>query len=90
MPVSRHSEPAKRVRRSVSPSEKDGSPRRRGMTGRESHVAARPLMRAVSGDFGKETLAALKAFQAAHGLKADGICGPKTWKKIEVVQVDSL
>ena len=44
----------------------------------------------VDGDFGKETLAALKAFQAAHGLKADGICGPKTWKEIEVVQVDSL
>ena len=36
----------------------------------------------IDGSFGKETLAALKAFQQANGLKADGICGPKTWAEI--------
>ena len=36
----------------------------------------------IDGSFGRETLAALKAFQKANGLKVDGICGPKTWEKI--------
>jgi hypothetical protein len=34
---------------------------------------------AVSGDFGYHTLLAVQAFQAAHGLTADGIIGPQTW-----------
>ena len=37
----------------------------------------------IDGSFGRETLAALKAFQKANGLKTDGICGPKTWAVIE-------
>ena len=36
----------------------------------------------ADGDFGKCTLAAVKAFQKDHGLVADGICGPKTWAKL--------
>ena len=36
----------------------------------------------IDGSFGRETLAALKAFQNANGLKTDGICGPKTWTKL--------
>lgn len=32
------------------------------------------------GDFGKNTLKATKAFQKAHGLEADGVVGPKSWR----------
>ena len=33
-------------------------------------------------NFGPKTEAAVKAWQAAHGLTADGIVGPETWAKI--------
>ena len=36
----------------------------------------------VDGDFGKDTLAAVKAFQKEYGLETDGIVGPKTWEKL--------
>jgi hypothetical protein len=32
--------------------------------------------------FGGATERALKKYQAANGLEADGSCGPKTWKKL--------
>jgi hypothetical protein len=37
---------------------------------------------AVDGKCGKHTAAAIKAFQAANGLEADGQCGLMTWRKI--------
>lgn len=37
---------------------------------------------AVDGVNGPKTQAAIKAFQRAHGLVADGIVGPKTWSKL--------
>ena len=37
----------------------------------------------ADGDFGKNTLAAVKAFQKAHGLKADGVIGQDTWKVLD-------
>ena len=40
----------------------------------------------VDGDFGNETLKAVKAFQTAFGLEADGIIGPKTWAVLEGLQ----
>lgn len=36
----------------------------------------------ADGSFGGATERALKAYQAANGLEADGCCGPKTWAKL--------
>lgn len=36
----------------------------------------------ADGVFGAETERAVKSFQAHNGLKIDGICGQKTWKKL--------
>ena len=38
---------------------------------------------AVDGVFGKLTEAAVRKFQKDHGLKADGVCGVRTWAEIE-------
>ena len=36
----------------------------------------------ADGDFGNETLQALKTFQKDRGLKVDGKCGPLTWAEL--------
>ena len=36
----------------------------------------------ADGDFGAQTEKALKEYQSDNGLKADGICGPLTWEKL--------
>lgn len=40
----------------------------------------------IDGDFGQATEKAVKAFQKDHGLKVDGIAGPKTWEALEGAQ----
>lgn len=37
----------------------------------------------LDGSCGRLTDEALRAFQACHGLKVDGRCGPRTWAKID-------
>jgi peptidoglycan hydrolase-like protein with peptidoglycan-binding domain len=36
----------------------------------------------IDGKFGQETTRAVRAYQAAHGMKVDGICGPRTWRAL--------
>lgn len=43
---------------------------------------------AVDGVMGPKTRAAVKSFQALHGLTPDGIAGPKTWAVIEALLSD--
>jgi len=37
----------------------------------------------ADGDYGAETVAAVKAFQKKNGLQQDGIIGPRTWEKLK-------
>lgn len=66
---------------------------RRGSTGANVRLLQNLLNAAgaklnVDGLFGKDTEAAVKAFQASNGLTVDGIVGPKTWAKLH--QYDHL
>lgn len=53
-----------------------------GSRGTEVKTLQTLLHCAADGIFGQITLEAVKAFQSANGLTADGIVGPKTWAKL--------
>lgn len=42
----------------------------------------------VDGIFGADTAASVRAYQADHGLNADGIVGPKTWEALRQTEAD--
>lgn len=45
-------------------------------------VLQEALHLSVDGEFGPETLAAVKHFQAEHSLEVDGVVGPETWSAL--------
>jgi hypothetical protein len=48
----------------------------------QEHLVSAGYPIAVSGNFGYHTLVDVEAFQAAHGLTADGIIGQQTWSAL--------
>ena len=64
---------------------------KRGSTGNPVRRAQRRLTAAgfdtggIDGVFGPATESAVRAFQEANGLAADGIVGPQTWAAIDAI-----
>ena len=44
----------------------------------------------IDGVIGPKTRRAIRAFQEANGLKADGRCGPLTWEKQKVYVIEAI
>lgn len=53
-----------------------------GSTGDDVRTLQRELRLAADGICGRVTVANLEAYQKAHGLKPDGVCGPNTWRAL--------
>jgi peptidoglycan hydrolase-like protein with peptidoglycan-binding domain len=54
----------------------------RGSTGDAVMAVQTVLKVSVDGDFGASTQAAVRSFQSAHQLPADGVVGPNTWNAL--------
>jgi len=59
-----------------------GSPVGLGSKGASAMLVQSIIGAKADGDFGPKSVAALKAWQTANGLTADGSVGPVTWKKM--------
>lgn len=64
---------------------------RKGDTGEavkrlQTMLSGKSIVLDLDGQFGKATVAALKKFQSARGLVADGICGPQSWVALTIDQ----
>ena len=67
---------------------------RRGATGADVTTLQNALVSsgqivAVDGKFGVQTQNAVIAFQQANGLNADGVCGPKTWAALGILDTQT-
>jgi peptidoglycan hydrolase-like protein with peptidoglycan-binding domain len=59
-----------------------GSPVKLGSKGTAAMLVQSVIGAKADGDFGPKSVEALKNWQAANGLKADGVVGPVTWDKM--------
>jgi len=59
-----------------------GTPVKLGSKGDAAKLVQAVIGATPDGNFGAKSDAALKAWQTANGLKADGVAGPTTWKKM--------
>jgi LAS superfamily LD-carboxypeptidase LdcB len=59
-----------------------GNPVKIGSKGPDVMLVQAVVGAKADGDFGAKTDAAVKAWQTANGLKADGVVGPVTWDKM--------
>jgi peptidoglycan hydrolase-like protein with peptidoglycan-binding domain len=59
-----------------------GTPVKFGSKGVAAKLVQAIVGAKTDGNFGPKSVASLKAWQTAKGLKADGIAGPVTWKKM--------
>jgi peptidoglycan hydrolase-like protein with peptidoglycan-binding domain len=59
-----------------------GAPVKLGSKGPSAALVQAIIGAKADGDFGPKSVASLKAWQTANRLKADGIVGPVTWKKM--------
>jgi peptidoglycan hydrolase-like protein with peptidoglycan-binding domain len=59
-----------------------GTPVKQGSKGPSAALVQAVIGAKADGDFGPKSVASLKAWQTAKGLKADGVVGPVTWSKM--------